>query len=131
MIGYEGAQVLDIAGPLEMFAAANVLTERSGARDDLPYSLTFIANQSDPVLTTGGLRLVPDTSLKEFDGEIDTLMVAGGDRTGEAMQDRGLIDFVAEKAQTARRIVSICSGAFLLAEAGLLAGKRDNTLGCR
>lgn len=127
MVGYEGAQILDIAGPLEMFAAANILHERPDEGGSPPYEISLLAKDAGPFETTGGLSLVAHESLEEFSGEVDTLMVSGGDGTLQALEDETLLDFIRQTAGRARRIVSICSGAFLLAEAGLLEGRRATT----
>lgn len=74
-----------------------------------------------------GLRLLPDAAIEDVRGPIDTLVVAGGDGTPEAMADRRLVAGVGRLAKGARRVTSVCSGAFLLADAGLLDGRRCTT----
>jgi transcriptional regulator GlxA family with amidase domain len=74
-----------------------------------------------------GLTLVPDGDLDSAAGPIDTLVVAGGGGTVGAIVDRRLIEWLADAARRSRRVTSVCSGAFLLAEAGLLAGRRATT----
>lgn len=127
MIGYEDAQILDIVGPLEMFAAANVLMERGGHEGPAPYEIVLQAEHAGPFRTTGGLSLVADAAMDERFGDVDTVMVSGGDGTISVLKDAALLDCIKDHAAIARRIVSICSGAFLLAEAGLLDGKRATT----
>jgi transcriptional regulator GlxA family with amidase domain len=74
-----------------------------------------------------GLTLVPDGDLASVHGPIDTLVVAGGIGTVEALADHRLITWLADAAGRSRRVTSVCSGAFLLAEAGLLDGRRATT----
>jgi transcriptional regulator GlxA family with amidase domain len=76
---------------------------------------------------SSGLRIVADRTLDEADGEIDTLFVAGGEGVRAALRERRLVEYLARSAARARRVAGICSGAFLLAEAGLLAGRRATT----
>jgi transcriptional regulator GlxA family with amidase domain len=79
------------------------------------------------VRSTSGIELTANRALRDVRGTIDTLLVAGGDGTREALRDRALVDFIRRTAPRARRVASICSGTFLLAEAGLLDGKRATT----
>lgn len=124
MVGFEGAQVLDIAGPIELLAAASMVAPKP----TIPrYQITFVAHEKGPVETSSGLGLHADATFRDFDRPIDMLMVAGGDGTNEALKDRDLVHFIRQSAASAKRVVSICSGAFLLAEAGLLNGKRVTT----
>jgi transcriptional regulator GlxA family with amidase domain len=80
-----------------------------------------------PCPTSSGLVLMPDAAVREVRGKVDTLLVAGGAGTPEAMRDPKLLIGIARLARNARRITSVCSGAFLLAEVGLLDGKRATT----
>lgn len=127
MIGYEDAQILDIVGPLEMFAAANILLERDGHKGPPPYEIILAAEEPGALRTTGGLSLLADASYAETCDNVDTLMVSGGDGTGAVLRDKTLLASIRRHAKGARRVVSICSGAFLLAEAGLLEGRRATT----
>ena len=125
MIGYHDAQILDIAGPLEMFAAANFLTHNDD--HEPPYEIVLQAEAAGPFMTTGGLELVAHESFSIRHTDVDTLMVSGGDGTLKAMRDQALLASLTDHAGLSRRIVSICSGAFFLAEVGLLEGKRATT----
>ena len=124
MVVYPGVQVLDVTGPLEVFANANRRLDELGARSTPRYQIEIAARQAGKVRTTSGIELVAERALHELRGPIDTLLVAGGDGSREAVHDRGLIDFIRRTAPRARRVASVCTGSFLLAEAGLLDGRR-------
>jgi len=122
---YDGIQSLDLTGPLETFAIANRLVrERSGGRP--AYAVEVIAPQAGVVTTNSGLRMIADRAYRAVDRRLDTLLVAGGD-VRAAIDDRQLLRWLAATSRRARRVASVCTGAFLLAEAGLLHGRRATT----
>jgi transcriptional regulator GlxA family with amidase domain len=126
IVTYPYVQSLDVTGPLEVFAGAQrVLEER--ALLDPGYELCTFSRDGQPLRTSSGLTLTPDLSLREAPKQIDTLIVAGGAGHDEACADRALIDWIAEVSTVARRTASVCTGAFLLAQAGLLDGRRAST----
>jgi transcriptional regulator GlxA family with amidase domain len=115
VVGFPGMQSLDVSGPVEVFAAAT------------GYAITLATVDGQPVRSSSGLLYMPDAALADVRGRIDTLVVAGGDGTAAAMADAVLVEGVGRLARRARRVTSVCSGAFLLAEAGLLDGRRATT----
>lgn len=116
---FEGVQSLDITGPLEVFDRAGLV---AGDRD--LYELRTATVDGEPVRSSSGLRLMPDMALREAEVP-HTLVVPGGD--GTRAPDPRLVDWLRENAPRAERIVSVCTGAFLLAAAGLLDGRRATT----
>jgi transcriptional regulator GlxA family with amidase domain len=78
-------------------------------------------------MTSGGLAFVAQRGLAQATGPVDTLIIAGGLGTRPAMRDRRLVGWIARTARRARRVASVCTGAFLLGEAGLLDGRRVTT----
>lgn len=123
MLAFEGAQLLDVTGPLQILSAAN--DERP--RETPAYQVTLLAEKAGPLSTSSGLRLVADGSYADLPGEIDTLMVAGGDGVRTALRDPAVRAAIIAGAARARRTASVCTGAFLLADTGLLKGKRATT----
>ena len=124
-VGFEQALLLDIAGPFEVFAAARKLCVARGLPD--PYQLSLISPRGGEITTSAGvaLKTIP---LAALEGKpIDTLVVVGGFGSRQAVHEATLIGWIAERARHARRVCSVCTGAFLLAEAGLLDGRRAVT----
>jgi transcriptional regulator GlxA family with amidase domain len=114
-------QALDLAGPIEVFDMANRLSGRN------EYAITVAGAQSGRVRTSSGLGVAIDTALSDISRAPDTLIVTGGAGTASALADTELVRQVSRLAKGARRVTSVCSGAFLLAEAGLLDGRRATT----
>lgn len=126
MVIYPDAHILDVVGPLEVLTGAKLFLP-DGC---LPYEVDVVAHCAGSVRTTSGLTLQADQSFAEAAGDlrpIDTLMIAGGHGTVQALEDRDLLEFVSLAARKAKRIVSICTGAMILAEIGLLNGRRATT----
>jgi transcriptional regulator GlxA family with amidase domain len=123
ILAFENAQLLDITGPLQVFTSANEAAIAIG--QPKPYDAITVA-KSGQTGTTSGLALAT-TPLPDSDIPIDTLIVAGGRGVNKACEDADLVDWIRRRSVKARRTASVCSGAFLLAEAGLLEGRRAVT----
>jgi len=121
LVAFPGLQSLDLTGPLEVFARAN---HALGAER---YATTVAATRAGTLRTNSGLGVVADRALADVAGPVDTLVVAGGSGTREALQDQELLRHLHRLAGGARRVTSVCSGAFLLAAVGLLDGRRATT----
>jgi transcriptional regulator GlxA family with amidase domain len=120
IVVFEGVQSLDVSGPLEVFETAERLARGR-------YRHVVLSRDGAPIRTGSGLRLTPDGALADLSGPIDTLVVAGGAGVATARRDAELVEAIAHVAARARRVTSVCTGAFLLAEAGLLDGRRAAT----
>ncbi len=125
ILAYEGVQSLDITGPLEVFFGAQRLID--DGRAGRGYRVTVLSADAQPVTTSSGLTIASHGALAQRPARIDTLLVPGGQGCREACRDAPLLRWVASTAADARRTVSVCTGAFLLAEAGLLSGRRATT----
>jgi transcriptional regulator GlxA family with amidase domain len=123
---YPGVQSLDFTGPLEVFAGAQRLIEESGRRER-GYEVKLLSADGRPLETSSGLTVTPHASLEAAPAKIDTLIVPGGYGSREATADRALLEWISRTAASARRTASVCTGAFLLAAAGLLDGRRATT----
>lgn len=123
ILAYPDVQLLDVAGPLQVFASANDYAR--GAGQPRPYAPIVVAEDPN-VATSAGLGLAAQP-LPAADVPLDTLIVAGGFGVYPACENAALVGWIGARAKTARRVASVCSGAFLLAETGLLDGRRAVT----
>jgi transcriptional regulator GlxA family with amidase domain len=126
MVGFEGMQILDAIGPLEVFAQASRLLMGQGRTTAPAYRVVLAAQPAGPVACSLGVAVVAQCALAEL-GPVDTLLIAGGAGTLPALRDATLIDWVRTHAPRARRYGAVCTGALLLARAGLLRGRRVTT----
>jgi transcriptional regulator GlxA family with amidase domain len=118
-------QILDVTGPLQVFASANDFVLESGGRP--PYELKVVAQGGAQVMASAAGLKLSTLPLPLAMEPIDTLMVAGGQGVEAAAADPAIIAWVQTRALKARRVASVCTGAFLLAACGLLDGRRAAT----
>jgi transcriptional regulator GlxA family with amidase domain len=119
IVVFPGVHTLDVTGPLEVFDTAGRFADR-------PYRVEVVAAQRE-VRTSSGLGLVAHRSFREVRGPIDTLLVAGSTDPRAALHDEELIRFLERARRRSRRVAGVCTGAFLLARAGILDGRRATT----
>ena len=116
---FENFQLLDAAGPISVFEMP------TRGLDPSPYRLTVYSLEGGLVRSSCGVSLHSEQLSAGL--RLDTLIVSGGEGTRQAMTDEGILNSIRELSQNARRTTSVCSGAFLLAAAGLLNGRRATT----
>jgi transcriptional regulator GlxA family with amidase domain len=124
VLAYPSVQLLDVTGPLQVFATANDHVAEAGVTP--PYATRVVAQGGQSITASAGLRLAADP-LPPADAAIDTLIIAGGPGVDTAAADPVLVDWVRQRASQARRVASVCTGAFLLATSGTLEGRRATT----
>lgn len=127
VVAYPQVNILDVAGPCEVFNAAKAAVQ---ARDPgtLGYDLEVVTASSDLAIeTSSGVGLIARRGHSDCEGPIDTLLVAGGPGVWAVAEDGAVLEWLRRTAPSVRRLGSVCTGAFVLASAGLLGGKRAAT----
>ena len=121
---FPAVQLLDVTGPVQVFASANDLAARAGGPP--PYAVRLVARGGERVTASAGVELTAAPLSRRREAP-DTLLVAGGPGVDAAAEDRALVDWLRRRAAQARRVASVCTGAFLLAATGALDGRRAAT----
>ena len=124
LLGFDGVAALDITGPYEVFSLPTYLAQDKTVP---PYRIVLLADQPGPVRSSSGLSLIADASWRNFHDKVDTLLICGGPDMTALQRNQKLLAWLRTMARRTRRIGSICTGAFLLAEAGLLKNRRATT----
>ncbi|WP_439659747.1 GlxA family transcriptional regulator [Lentzea sp. HUAS TT2] len=119
VVGYDRTALLDLAGPIEVFQAANYGEPR--------YEVTVATLGGGPFTATAGVRIEAGADLRTLDRPIDTLIVVGGWGYDEAASDAVLMTNLRRLALKSRRVAGVCTGSVVLASAGLLNGKKATT----
>ncbi len=110
---------LDFVGPFEVLSYINKIKPAST-------KVLLIAETAEPVEAYNGMRVIPDVTMENCP-QLDILVIPGGKGRYAAMKNSAIKEFIQQQAQKAKYITSVCTGAFLLAEAGLLTGKKATT----
>lgn len=121
ILAMPGVQLLDVIGPSDVFAEVN---RKLGY---VYYQIEIVGTKEGPILGSSGVRLVADSTIAQPAGDIDTLLIAGNPLIHDHPVSGEILDWVRSIAERTPRVGSVCSGAFVLAEAGLLDGLRATT----
>lgn len=125
---FDNVEVLDFAGPFEVFSRTRLQPGVEARRSDegAPFRVFTVARTRDPITATGGLTVVPRHGFADAP-RIDLLVVPGGFGTRRLLNDEETLDWIRRTAAAARQVTSVCTGSLLLARAGLLQGRRATT----
>ncbi len=124
VLAYPSVQLLDVTGPLQVFICANDQVAQAGGMP--PYMLRVVAKSGRGVTTSAGLEIAT-APLPRTRTPLDTLLIPGGPGIDAAAADTVLVNWVQQRTNKARRVASVCTGAFLLAASGALDGRRAVT----
>ncbi|KQV85079.1 AraC family transcriptional regulator [Massilia sp. Root351] len=122
LVVLDGVQALDVAGPLDVFAEANRLLPEKDH-----YHTTMVGGRPDSVMCSSGMEFKVHCDYSNFHTESDLLLVAGGPRYPEYQPEPAFLAWLNDRALAAGRFGAVCNGVFLLAHAGLLAGREITT----
>ncbi|THF65272.1 DJ-1/PfpI family protein [Pseudothauera rhizosphaerae] len=122
---FPNVEVLDFAGPFEVFTTASRVHGRRKPGDPAPFRVFTVARTEQPVTARAGLRVLPDHTIHDCP-QPDILLIPGGVVDAE-VDDPGLVAWVASQSRAAALTASVCTGAFILARAGLLTDKAATT----
>jgi transcriptional regulator GlxA family with amidase domain len=123
LVVFPDLQLLDLAGPLEVFAMADRFSDSEVSE----YATEVVSPDGGVIRASNGLEIGANRAVGACRGPIDTLVVVGGRGVAQAIVDDRLVAWIRSAAQRSRRVTSVCSGAFLLARAGLLDGRSATT----
>ena len=127
VLAFPGVQALDVVGPLEVFGRASRWLCEERGRLAPTYQTLVVAPRAGVVRSSSGYALVADRALSRLPRSLDTFLVAGGQGVGALLDDTRLHAALREAQRRVRRFGSVCTGALLLARAGLLDGRRATT----
>ena len=125
---FDDVEVLDFAGPFEVFSRTRLTPglESRRSEESAPFEVFTVAPRQGPVVATGGLKIIPHHDFATAP-PIDVVLVPGGFGTRPLLQDAEVLAWLRRTAAAAERVTSVCTGSLLLAQAGLLSGRRATT----
>jgi transcriptional regulator GlxA family with amidase domain len=127
IVAFDGAEVIDLTGPMEVFALASLGIQRAGIANENVYPIQVLAKEPGLVTTSSGLKIHAEGAYGDLRDDIDTLLIPGAPDVTAILSDPALQDWVFAMSGRVRRLVSVCTGAFLLARTGLLDGRCATT----
>jgi transcriptional regulator GlxA family with amidase domain len=123
---FDQVEVLDVAGPFEVFSITRLNEERRQQESSSPFRILLVSEKLCPVLAIGGLRFTPDVTIDNCP-ELDLLIVPGGWGTRTEVKNVNLLKWIANRASKNMLTASVCTGSSLLGKAGLLDGREATT----
>lgn len=127
MVAYPDAQILDVTGPLEVFSRTARWLQDEGYRREPAYTVEIVGRKRGPLRTSSGIELVAGRAYHELTEPPHTLLITGGVGYRQAMEDERLLAWIRDMSTRVRRLGSVCTGAMVLAKAGLLDGLKVTT----
>jgi transcriptional regulator GlxA family with amidase domain len=125
IVVFPDVEVLDFCGPFEVFSVTR-LDEARRREEPSPFEVWLVAEQAGPVVTTGGMKVIPDHTLDSCP-PLDVLVVPGGWGTRAEIKNARLLAWIRERAKQVETLTSVCTGSMLLGQAGLLDGRHATT----
>ena len=122
---FEDIEILDFCGPFEVFSATRLNEERR-REESSPFEVLLVAEKNGPVLTNGGMKVIPDYTF-ETCPRLDILVVPGGWGTRKELDNPTMLNLLRERAGEVETLTSVCTGSMLLGFAGLLDGRHATT----
>lgn len=122
---FDDVEILDVAGPFEVFAVTR-LNEEQRLQQSSPFKVYLISEINKQITAIGGLRLTPDMTIAECP-ELDLLIIPGGWGTRKESKNKVLVNWIGNQFTNDRLIASVCTGSSLLGKAGLLDGRDATT----
>ena len=122
---FENIEVLDFGGPFEVFSATRLNEERR-REEASPFEVLLVAEKSAPVVTTGGMKVIPDHTFESCP-KLDILVVPGGWGTRKELKNPAMLNWLRIRASEVETLTSVCTGSMLLGFAGLLDGHHATT----
>jgi len=116
MLAFPDVQILDVTGPLEVFSRTSRWLLEQGLRRDPAYAVEIIGLERGPFRASSGLRLYADHGFREIGAGLDTLLIAGGVGAHRYCTDAALLSWIQRQSKVVRRLASVCTGAYFLAE---------------
>ena len=125
IVVFNTIEVLDFCGPFEVFSAVR-LDEEKRREESSPFEVLLVAERSEPVVTTGNMKVIPDCT---FDNcpRLDILCVPGGWGTRSELKNPAMLGWLRSRTAEVELLTSVCTGSMLLGFAGLLDGHRATT----
>ncbi len=125
IIIYDKVEVLDFTGPLEVFSATRY-QDKPLISDPSPFEVFLVGEYPRPIITQGGMRVIPQHTFN-YCPPLDILVVPGGLGEREEHENKLTLRFIRNQAKEIKTLASVCTGAFFLAKAGLLDGRKATT----